>query len=268
VNRESFVETSVARRIIARLRRTHERRRISIFSGPPGIGKTTAVDAFKAEAPDAVAIVKVARQNAREVLALQHTLESVRHLADLPFLHAPSSVWELRNALFGAICQWAGADAIQARRGQYDPADFRPLTIVFDEAQNFSRAAIDALRYWNDPDRCYAPFPVGMVFVGNSEFSLKADAEGRSPISTAVADRALYVQALEYADLTDADLEMFLRAKGLTETTAVAAVLKYFRTSRAPRSLRRVEDLLDDLFDLAEGGPVTDAVVQEALFVT
>src|SRR4051794_20216575 len=102
------------------MRATHERRRISIFSGPPGIGKTTAIDAFRAANLDSVAVVKVARQNAREVLVLQHALESLRQVAELPAFHAPSGIWDLRNALFGAICQWAGADATQARKGQYD----------------------------------------------------------------------------------------------------------------------------------------------------
>jgi len=112
---DAFVPTSVARRMIVRMRATHERRRISIFSGPPGIGKTTAVDAFQGHHPDAAAVVKIARRPAKEVLALQHALEAIRRLAALPGLHTPSSVWHLRNDLFGAICHWAGAEPIQAR---------------------------------------------------------------------------------------------------------------------------------------------------------
>ena len=75
-----FIATSLARRLIARLQATHERRRISVFAGPPGIGKTTAIDEFSRRKTGEVAIVKVARRNAREVLVLQHTLEALRRL--------------------------------------------------------------------------------------------------------------------------------------------------------------------------------------------
>src|SRR5436305_216629 len=67
-----FVATSIARRLIVRMQATHDRRRISVFSGPPGIGKTTAIDRFAATNAGSVAVVKVARRNAREVLVLQH----------------------------------------------------------------------------------------------------------------------------------------------------------------------------------------------------
>jgi hypothetical protein len=208
---EGFVSTSVARRLIARFQQTHARRRISVFAGPPGIGKTTAVDAFRQRTPGQVAVVKVARRNAREVLVLQHALEAVRQLSGSEHLFAASGLWELRNAFFGAICGWAGVDALQARRGEFDAKAFPALTLVFDEAQNLSREAIEAMRYWNDADRCYAPFPIGLIFVGNSEFSL-AGGGAESVISAAVADRALYVQKLGYDDVTDDDLRLFIDA--------------------------------------------------------
>src|SRR5438270_13878170 len=110
-----FVATSIARRLMARMQATHDRRRISVFAGPPGIGKTTAIDAFAARRRGEVAVVKVARRNAKEVLVLQHTLEAMRQLSGSAFQHAPSSVWELRNDLFGAICRWAGAEPGAAR---------------------------------------------------------------------------------------------------------------------------------------------------------
>ena len=137
---EHFVPTSIARRMMARMQATHDRRRISVFSGPPGIGKTTAIDAFRARQPDSVVIAKVSRRHAREVLALQHVLETVRALSGPGSDILSNSVWKLRQDLFQALCQWAGADPIRARSGTEPSADELPrLTIVFDEAQNLSR---------------------------------------------------------------------------------------------------------------------------------
>lgn len=262
---DAFIATSVARRLISRLQANHERRRISVFSGPPGIGKTTAIDEFVRRRSGDVAVVKVARRNAKEVLVLQHTLEALRRLCGSSLEHAASSLWDLRNDLFGAICRWAGAEPAPARRGEYDLAGFPRLTIVFDEAQNLSREAIDGLRYWNDGDRCYAPFPVALAFVGNNEFSLGGSTAADSVISAAVADRALYLQTFEYDDVTDDDLSLFIEARAELDAAAVAAVLRSFRTPRAPRSLRRVEDLLSELDELAHGGAVTSETVREAL---
>ncbi len=262
---DGFVATSIARRLISRLQANHERRRISVFSGPPGIGKTTAIDEFVDRRPGEVAVVKVGRRNAKEVLVLQHTLEALRRLSGSDLEHAPSSLWDLRRDLFGALCHWAGAEPTQARRGEYDVAGFPRLTIVFDEAQNLSREAIDGLRYWNDGDRCYAPFPVALAFVGNNEFSLSGSTASKSVISAAVADRALYLQTFEYSDVTDDDLALFIEAHGGLDPSAAAAVLRSFGTPRALRSLRRVGDLLCELSDLAAGGAVSAETVRDAL---
>ena len=262
---EVFVSTSLARRLIARMQATHERRRISVFSGPPGIGKTTAVDEFVRRRPGEVAVVKIARRNAREVLVLQHTLEAVRQLAGSSFEHAPSALWDLRNDLFGAICHWAGVEPSPARRGEYDAAGFPRLTIVFDEAQNLSREAIDGLRYWNDADRCYAPFPIALVFVGNNEFSLRGATASESVISAAVADRALYVQTFDYDDVTDDDLALFIDAQRELDRSALAAVVRSFKAPRALRSLRRVSDLLDDLDEIAGSATISVETVRQAL---
>jgi DNA transposition AAA+ family ATPase len=260
-----FVSTSIARRLIARLQATHERRRISVFSGPPGIGKTTAIDEFVRRRPGEVAVVKVARRNAREVLVLQHALEAMRRLAGSNLAHAPTSLWDLRNDLFGAVCAWASVEPGPARRGEYPVEGFPRLTLVFDEAQNLSREAIDGLRYWNDADRCYAPFPIALVFVGNNEFSLRGDTAADSVISAAVADRALYLQTFDYDDVTDDDLTLFIDARCDLEANALAAVVRAFRAPRALRSLRRIGDLLDDLDEIAAGAPISVQTVRQAL---
>jgi hypothetical protein len=115
---------------------------------------------------------------------LQHALEEFRQTISRTARAVPSSIWELRRYLFQEICGWAGADIAEVKAGRYAPSDARRLTLVFDEAQNLSREAIEVMRFWNDADRCYAPFPLGLVFVGNNEFSLQVDGDGQSPISS------------------------------------------------------------------------------------
>jgi hypothetical protein len=265
VTSEGFVPTSVARRLIARMQATHDRRRISVFAGPPGIGKTTAVDVFCARQPNEVAVVKIARRNAKEVLVLQHALEAVRQISGVQRLAVPSSIWELRNYMFRAVCEWAGIDVNATRRGDAVTDDVGRLSIVFDEAQNLSREALEVLRFWNDHDRCYSPFPIGLIFVGNNEFSLAPDSHGDSVISAAVADRALYLEAFTYEELTDDDLRLFVHAHGLSDPAAVAMVLRSLGAPRAIRSLRRVLDLIVELNELADGGTVTVETVRQAL---
>lgn len=243
---------------------THQRRRISVFSGPPGIGKTTAIDRFRADNPGSVAVVKVARRPAKEVVVLQHSLEAVRRLVGSPALNIPSTIWELRNYLFRAFCDWAGIDAVAARRGDEGPGHECRLTLVFDEAQNLAREAIEVLRFWNDADRCYAPFPVGIIFVGNSEFALAGSAS-ESVISAAVADRALYLQTLDYDDVTDDDLHLMLDAHGGLEEGAVAALIRAFGGSRPIRSLRRLMDILEELEAFSAGGRISAPLVRQVL---
>ena len=262
---DAYIATSIARRLIVRMHATHERRRIAVFAGPPGIGKTTAIDALNRELTDGIVVVKVARRNAREVLVLQHVLDAVRRHAGSPSVHFPSSLWELRSDIFNTICGWAGAEPAAARRAEYPMAEFPKLTIVFDEAQNLSREAIEALRYWNDTDRCYAPFPLGLVFVGNNEFSLQADLDGRSVISAAVADRALYVQTFDYSDVTDDDIRLYLEAKGIMDEAALSALIRHINERHVSRSFRRTQDLAEELIETACGKPVTVELVRDML---
>lgn len=114
------------------------------------------------------------------------------------------------------------------------------------------------LRDWNDADRCYAPFPHALVFVGNNEFSLSGATASESVISAADADRALYLQTFDYDDVTDDDLALFIDARRNLDPNALAAVVRSFRTPRALRSLRRVGDLLDDLDKIAGDGAQRD----------
>lgn len=252
-----FIATSVSRGLIARFQVTHERRRIAVFSGPPGVGKTTAIDEWRSKHPAEVVVVKLGRQDAREGLVLRHMLEALTMMKGEAHTGFASGLWELRRKLYVALCDRAGLDFQAARQNRCPPEKIPLLTIVFDEAQNLSRQAIEALRYWNDDDRCSGPFPVGMVFVGNSEFSLATSHNTPSVISAAVADRALYVQTVGYEELSDDDLSAVIRANGIDDPSAAAALVRCFSAPRSVRSLRRVLDLVEELREAADGGVVT-----------
>jgi len=86
-----------------------------------------------------------------------------------------------------------------------------------------------------------------LVFVGNNEFSLSGANSQETVISSAVADRALYLQTLDYDDVTDDDLRLFVEAQIEIEDAALTLLLRTFRGPRSVRSLRRVADLLQDL---------------------
>lgn len=262
---DTFISTSIARRLIVRMHAAHDRRRIAVFAGPPGIGKTTAIDALQRELPDSVVVVKVGRRNAREVLVLQHVLDAIRRLAGSPSVHFPSSLWELRGDIFNAICAWADVEPAAARRADYNVEEFPRLTLVLDEAQNLSREAIESLRYWNDSDRCYAPFPLGIVFVGNNEFSLQTDFDGRSVISAAVADRALYVQTFDYTDVTNDDLRLYFEARGIVDEDALNTLLQNMSERRRGRSFRRVQDLIEELKASTVSGRIDVEAVRDLL---
>jgi hypothetical protein len=250
-----FVATSLARRLLARMQDTHERRRISVFSGPPGVGKTTTIDEFVRRRPAEAIVVKVSRRNAGEILVMQHTLEALSPLTGCSPRPSHMTIWSLRRRVFDATLAWAGGDAAVVPAEGRGRDQLPRRTVIFDEAQNLSREVIEALRYWNDGDRCYAPVPLGLIFVGNSEFSL-AGAPTESVISAAVADRALYLQTFDYDDVSDQDLELMMAAHGGFERCAVAEILQSIRVLRSPRSFRRLSDLLYELKQLTNGRSV------------
>lgn len=228
------------------MQRTHEKRGISIFSGPPGIGKTSAIDRFQAANDGMVAVVKISNKNTTDRVAYQHMMGAFDKMRECESYGAVPDSYSVKNKLSREIAAWGCQDK------DWTP----PLTFVFDEAQNLSRHAVDALRYWNDPDRCYGPFPIGVIFIGNDEFALKAGRSGESVISAAVADRALYQQTFSYASVKDADLAMFIKSRGLLEQNVVEALLRKYRAGRN-RSFRQLSSNIDQLIEEADGAPVT-----------
>ena len=139
------------------------------------------------------------------------------------------------------------------------------FTVIFDEAQYLSKDAIEMLRYWNDRDRTTAPFPIGLVFIGNKEFALTENRSGQSIISGAVRSRALFIEELDYINITDADLKAFCKSRGIENSKAIAAFVRYFSKPRVKRDLRTAEQLLSAIRRRAGDKPVSAEIVDSIL---
>lgn len=267
----AFVETSIARQLLSRLALTHEERGISVFSGPWGIGKTTTLDHFALHNWPNCAIVKInpsnSKRGATPTSVLQLAIEALCPLVGRPqHLKLNNAYWALRMTLHNVMDAW-----LRDHWGDPSSEDFEhelaKFTFIFDEAQYLSSQAIEELRYWNDHDRCAMPIPCGLVFVGNNEFALQEDASGNSVLSGAVRSRALFIESLEYADVSDADLTLFLQSKGIDDPGAIDAVLRHFSSPRHRRDLRNVDRLIGVFKRRAGNGPVTAAVIRETLSI-
>lgn len=252
-----YVPTVVARTILSRMQIVHKSRRIAIFSGPPGIGKTTAINEFVAANPGQAEVVTIRKEKAATRLVIQYALEAVRRLTGNidGYVYADTySVGRQFRQEVAKLADYVSLDEDEPR-----------LTLVFDEAQTLTKSAIEELRHWNDGTGRDLPFKVGLVFVGNQEFSLKSTGSGQSVISAAVADRARFIESFDYSDLTDQDLAAFVQAHGIDDTEAVSIIVRQFCGPRAIRSFRRVANLLEDIAIVADGQPVTAEIVKSII---
>ncbi|WP_411291665.1 AAA family ATPase [Sphingorhabdus sp.] len=234
------IETSVVRFIRTRLQVTHEDRAICVISGPWGIGKTTAVEAFARANVGQCIIVKIEqgsmKHGASPVFVMQQTLEALRPLVKRsPRATLSNAYWSLRQMLYKCTADWLSQWRIDSTASD-DPT----FSIVFDEAQYLSRESIEMLRFWNDVDRTVMPFPIGLAFVGNSEFALEEKPNGLSILSGAVRSRSLFVETLSYNDVSDDDISSFLRACGSYDADALSFMLGYFRRPRVRRDFRTI----------------------------
>lgn len=256
------IEATVLRRLVTRMQRTHDRRRASFFVGPPGIGKSTAIEAFRAAQPGQVMVTRVVKRGATGPQMLQQLLLALRLRREHVTRYVTNATAEVQRYVdmeIGKACDGLTRDD--------DPSRFPLLTVVFDEAQRLTNGAIDALRDYNEPHYlCRGAFPLGMIFVGNNELSLQAQSGGASIIDEGMADRLLYRDRLSYDDIEREDIERYAQSLGVTDNGAVRAIVAAFAGPFAQqRSFRRISDLIEELRDEALDGPITRETVKAVL---
>lgn len=266
-----LISTSIHRSLVTRIRRTHQLQGIAVFIGPPGIGKSTSLDAMREEEPYAFNVIVTPHGGEKGVsprVALQLAIEGMERMTESRRAgdRIPTDLLELRSRLFAVIAEWAGVSASEARRDGLDRRLFAPLTFAFDEAQNLSRDALEMLRELNEARAGFSPLPVGLVLLGNDEFALKAGRGRQSIVSAAFANRARYFETLTYEHVTDEDLRLLFEARGIDDEAALDLILRHLRAGRRDRSFRRAGYLADDLQTEADGKPVTAVTVKAVLF--
>ncbi|MGB7373575.1 AAA family ATPase [Pontixanthobacter sp.] len=257
-----YLETSVLRRLVARMQINHERRRASFFVGPPGIGKSTATEAFRSANAENVFLTRITKRGASGPQALQQLLLALRSRSPHSSRYVASGICELQRCIEVEI------ERIGGGLPRSESAESFPLlTIVFDEAQRLTNGAIDALRDYNEPHyHCRGTFPIGMIFVGNNELSLQASKQGESILDEGMQDRLLYRERLSYEDVEMADVEQFVKSKGVNDPRAIDAVVKFFFAKNGQqRSFRRIADLVDELKDEALGQPISKDMVRAVI---
>lgn len=263
-----FVDTTVARLMLSRMEITHEETGITVVSGPWGIGKTTAIDAFVAQHECQCAVIKVepgtTKRGATGGKVMQGVVEALRLLSGRPVgTQLSNSTWTLRQMIYNLL----GEIFEYGEEGGFEPGRFPRFTFIFDEAQYLSKEAIDILRFWNDRDRTSTPFPVGLIFVGNNEFAMAESLGGESVLSGAVRSRLLFEVPLAYTHINDTDLTLFAQSRGVTDATALREFVAYFNQSRVRRDLRSAEKLLTACRRKAgEGQIISHVIVREVLF--
>ena len=248
--------TSIWRFLVSRINAAHAGRKLAVFAGPPGIGKTTAISSVAAENPGRIAVVRVRQNNAKPGMVLHSALRAVRAMSGSLQIAEPGNRSRLERTFDKELMFWREVIQTDAMWEEDHPR----LTIVFDEAQTLHEDSIDMLRHWNDGSE--EMHGVGIVFVGNHDFRIDGDDKGPSFLKPAVRSRASFMRSFSYSDLTDDDLTLIADAKADFAPDGMKAFLAYARRRHTNRDLRPLTRDLDDLAADAEGGTITDATVR------
>lgn len=254
-----YVSTSISRAILSRLDRVHRRRKIGIYAGPPGIGKTVTLERFQAENPGRVAIATLLpgpKGGVGAVMAGHLMLKAIGAVVGGGWGdRAPSGRLDLMSELHHAICGWAEIPVGSQRRGG-KVQDVPPLTMVFDEAQYISKDALEFLRHIFDAKTSHTPVKVSMFFIGNAEFSLAPLASGNNVFSDSFGDRCFEPETWSYDHVTDDDLRLVADHLCLIDADGLDFVLSHF-SRRRDRSFRRLTELLDELDEESNGQSIS-----------
>ncbi|WP_417590791.1 hypothetical protein [Parasphingorhabdus sp.] len=68
-----------------------------------------------------------------------------------------------------------------------------------------------------------------------------------------------------YANLSNADLAMVIQARGISDKSAIAAIVDFFSQSRVKRDLRQVNHTIRKCQLYADGAPVTAEIVKDTI---
>lgn len=265
---QEYIATSISKAIMLRLDKVHRRRRIGIYAGPPGIGKTVTLERFQAENEGRVAIATLQpgpKGGVGAIMAGQHMLQAIGNVVGHGWgdHHRLSDRLDLTSTIHSAICDWAGIPIHERRRGG-SGYDVPPLTLIFDEAQYLSRDAMEYLRFIFDAKTSHTPVKVSMFFIGNAELALAPLETGNNVFSDSFGDRCFEPEVWNYSHVTDDDLRLVADHLCSIEPDAMALIIRYF-AARRDRSFRRLTDHLDELTEEAAGQTITTAHVAAVL---
>jgi type II secretory pathway predicted ATPase ExeA len=267
-----FFMSNLAEDMVTNMQITHERERGAAFVGAFGTGKTRGVRYFAEINAGEVVVVNIdSAKNVRVTELYYKVANAVReHLGEKPLTSIPGKATGKR-AVEEALQRWWLALSLEQPRRD-DARDPVRRTLIIDEAQGLHPDALSELRFLLDANSKRGRAALGLVIVGNSEFSLKVH-QGDSPLSMAIADRLLFMIEYTYHHVTDSDVRQFIdayRRFKTVEPEAIDLVIANLDTllpkvsMKSQRSYRNIDKILDAILVGADGGPLNAPAFRRA----